>query len=235
MAFHCDVHTHILPEIDDGSPDVQISVMLLDVLQQQGVDHVALTPHFYSHKDKISRFISRRQASLEELRNEYTGNIVLHTGCEVYVTEGLFMQQGLKALCYGSSSYMLTEFNYNYSFSSDSKAVIYINKLLNEYGITPVIAHIERYHNIINNMDNARRLIDMGCKFQINLMSLSSFFESKKILKLMNNNMIFVLGTDTHSFDKGLQYDTGTAKIEKHCGSLYLEQLNKNAEKILEI
>ena len=66
-----DFHTHILPGMDDGSRDVHESIQALTLEDEQGVQEILLTPHFYAHIDKVSSFLERREALFSEI-NEST-------------------------------------------------------------------------------------------------------------------------------------------------------------------
>ena len=63
-----DFHTHILPGMDDGAETVQQSIKMLRMLRKQGVDRVALTPHFYAHRESVDSFLDRRQTAFEQLQ-----------------------------------------------------------------------------------------------------------------------------------------------------------------------
>ena len=62
-----DLHTHILPGMDDGAVTVEDSLAMLELQRSQGVDTVVLTPHFYSNREGISRFLLRRGQALVQL------------------------------------------------------------------------------------------------------------------------------------------------------------------------
>ena len=65
-----DIHTHILPNFDDGSASVEISVNMLKALREQGVKNVVLTPHFYDYRTDVDSFVQKRQKALDVLIEE---------------------------------------------------------------------------------------------------------------------------------------------------------------------
>lgn len=226
-----DMHTHILPDIDDGSPDVDISISLIDKLRDHGVTTIALTPHFYSNQESLSGFLERRRKSYDELMAENIQNMKFSLGAEVFVTEKIFNASNLEVLCYELTDYMLSEFSYSSSFTGGSFQQLL--QLTKTYKVKPLIAHIERYPALMKDPKKIERLINMGCYMQINLSSLSVWRTGKKLLKYIEEGLVHVVGTDTHSFSKGSDYDTGFQIIEKKLGSSYCEKLTQNAERML--
>ena len=78
-----DFHTHILPGIDDGSRNVEMSLRMLAAQREQQVDEIVATPHFYAQKDSVEEFLLRRQRSYEKLKtameeNGLTRSCILH-------------------------------------------------------------------------------------------------------------------------------------------------------------
>lgn len=225
------MHTHILAEIDDGSPDVNLSKEFVEILKGQGVTHIALTPHFYSFKKCLHDFISDRENAYNELSALNIQNVSFTLGSEVYLTESLFKYKDLSALCYGNTYNMLTELPYDRGF--DKSTYEMINMLIRQYKIIPVLAHIERYPSLFKNIDYIKDLCNKGVKMQINTTSLLQFGTSSKIIKLIKNNFVHALGTDTHSFAKGLDYEKGANVIIKKAGSEYLDEICEASLKIL--
>mgnify|MGYP002089728718 CR=1 FL=1 len=70
-----DFHTHILPEIDDGSRNVEMSLNMLAAQREQQVDEIVATPHFYAQKDSVEEFLLRRQRSYEKLKTKWQRQI----------------------------------------------------------------------------------------------------------------------------------------------------------------
>lgn len=226
------MHTHILPQMDDGADADDISVMLLDNLESQGVTHLALTSHYYSHRDDLNHFLARRNAAYKQLMLSYDGNIKLYLGSEVYLTEELFNNENLFPLCYNKSRYMLTELPYDSEFNENTIGLL--NRLIEDYSVMPVLAHVERYSFLMKGLDNINALVRMGCIVQVNVNSFCDFFVRRKLLALAQNKLIHVIGTDTHSFVKGSDYITGYNIAVKKAGAEFVNKCFENSLKILE-
>lgn len=201
MKLLYDMHSHILPNVDDGAKTVEESLTLINRLKRAGVTDICLTPHYYTHKESLVDFLNRRNLAFSELTAYATDDINLHLGAEVFVTKYLFSNDSdLKSVCYDGTSYMLTEFPYSSTFEGES--MVYINKLINNYGITPVLAHIERYPNLLKRQDILEELIDMGVIIQSNACSFSDFFSKLKLTKLLKKGCIHIFGSDAHSLTR---------------------------------
>lgn len=227
-----DMHTHILPGIDDGSKSVDQSVELLNGLKTQGVDAVCFTPHYYSHMVSAQEFLQKRNLAFETLKDKIPKGLEVCLGAEVFVTNYLFSDENdLKSVCYGKSDFMLTEFPYSSDFEDDC----YTNLLkIMGQGIIPVFAHIERYQKLLKNHRKIRELADMGVLFQSNAVSFSELGTRKKLVKLVEQGLVHVIGTDVHSENRNSYkyYDTAIKYIEKKLGIEAVEWLCKNSEEI---
>lgn len=197
MDFY-DMHTHILPGIDDGSETVQNSVLMLECLKKQGVTNVCFTPHMYSQETSIDDFLTLRQNAFEQLKPHLPDGMSFCLGAEVFVTDFLFTNDNLNRLCYGDSEFMLTEFSYTSEFQGRSYRQLC--KLINGYSITPVIPHIERYPALMKSSELRNELKDMGVIFQTNMRSFEDFKRRIKLSRLIKNGEIDLFGTDAHSF-----------------------------------
>ena len=138
-----DIHSHILPGIDDGSKNLRMSLGLIDMLIDQGIDTVAATPHFYADRVSVEKFLSRRQRAYESLAEALENTpkapkILL--GAEVAYYSGISSLEGLDSLCIGDSSTLLLEM----PLSAWSEYMISEVLNISCSGITVVIAHIER-------------------------------------------------------------------------------------------
>ena len=114
-----DMHSHILPGIDDGAKTVEDSLELLSCLKNQGVTNVCLTPHFYTNEISLEDFIAERAEKFEKFKTHIPNGMNIVLGTEVYVTKYLFNNENIKGINYGNSNYILTEFPYNATFSDN--------------------------------------------------------------------------------------------------------------------
>ncbi|MEE1057021.1 MAG: CpsB/CapC family capsule biosynthesis tyrosine phosphatase [Acutalibacteraceae bacterium] len=236
-----DIHTHILPGIDDGSPDVDISLILIEELEKQGVSHIALTPHFYTqffdmstgfskNGTTVKEYLDTRDMCLNSLKAEYTGKIKFILGCELHMSENILKAKDLTPFCYQNTNYLLAEMPYNSTFPNDQ--IEWLRILIKHFDVVPVLAHIERYPVLIKNKALLEQLIDMGCMVQINTQSLYTMFLGKKIVKMINSGYIHFLGSDTHSTMRGCDFAQGYAIIKKHCTEDKIKLFSLNSKKI---
>lgn len=230
--IYFDMHSHILPGVDDGCKNVTESLQLINLLLKDGINNICLTPHFYTHHKSIEDFVDKRNEAFEILKESVPENVNLCLGAEVYVTQYLFNNSDISSVCYGNSKYILTEFAYPSSFNGKSMNMLI--RIRDNYGLIPVIPHIERYENVFYDYEKLEELTDMGVIIQTNASSLSGFRRKKHILKLINEGLIHILGTDAHSLSKGnpQTYMEACNLIEKKCGRQKLRKMQLKAEEI---
>lgn len=209
-----DLHTHILPKLDDGSTSESMSMEMLDHLRRQQVDAVVLTPHYYSHQLSISDFVEKRRVSVERLLQvgAFEQN-KLYIGAEVYLSDYLFNNRDLSPLYINGTRTMLVEFPYNKKI--DDRMIDKVDRLISEYGITPVIAHVERYPSLIRSKKALDRLLSYGSVLQVNVSSFTTFGK-RRLISLVKNGYIGALGTDAHNLtSRPAEYNEGYRVLEK--------------------
>ncbi len=226
-----DVHSHILPGIDDGSPDVETSLKMIEALQSQGARAIVLTPHYYSDSISYEDFVARRDNALHLLEKSLPpGSPKLIPAAEVYITKYLLNNSNLDALKIGNTNYALIEHPFSCDFSQET-----YDRLLSlnyDYGIKPILAHIERYPAFMDDGDLLDSYIEMGCIAQVNI---SSFVDSsrslrKKLFKYLESGRIHLIGTDCHNLSsRKPDFETGVNAIIKKCGAEAVDVLERNA------
>lgn len=229
-----DFHTHLLPGIDDGSPDTATSVRMLESLHQQGIDRVVATPHFYLMRDDIESFLKRRLDSAESLaavvkNRQDIPRVAL--GAEVLIYPEIGTIEDIEALCIEGTNYMLVEMPMDRWTS-----VIYdvLNKLRTRR-IIPIIAHIERYMKLQKDKQVVYRLIDLGCIIQAN----SRFFISAKTrcraVKMVRDDAIQLIGSDCHDMARRKPDIAGAYEIiEKKLGKYGMEGIDCVTDMVLQ-
>lgn len=232
-----DIHTHILPDIDDGSADIDISLILLEELEEQGVTHVAFTPHFYSQNfdmkigvsmmgETIEQYLDRRLHCFKMVSNAYEGDMRFTYGCEVYMSENLLEADDLSFFCYRNTNFMLVEMPYDSNFPPEQ--IEWLNALIHHYRIVPILAHIERYPILIKNPYMLETLVNMGCMAQVNTEGLYTRFLGKKLIKLINMGFVHFIGSDTHSTIRGCDYGRGYRILDKNCPPEVISRIIQN-------
>ena len=227
-----DFHTHILPGIDDGAKDIEETKGLLQSLKKQGVSTVVLTPHYYSHKISAEDFLQKRIAAYEKVINEIESDMTFVLGSESYLTRYFFYNDEISPFCVNEKLYLLVELAYDTEFRKDTLSQF--EQILDDYGKIPVLAHLERYPYLIKNKSLIQYLVDMGCLMQTNLKSIHKPFLSRKLLKLMKENLVHVVGTDCHNLtQRPPEFQPNISLIEKKLSRDVVIQLMKNAENII--
>ncbi len=230
-----DLHCHILPCIDDGPQDVEGAVALVRKELADGVDTIAVTPHFIKPKQNIEDFCARRQKSLEVLqkaleKEEVKIGIVL--GAEVALCVDLPQTERIERLLYAGTDFMLVELpgEYYYDWIPET---LYQLRLM---GITPILAHIERCHYLIKETKNLCELVDSGCLAQMNAPFLlhSGLIEFPRIRRLMERRLAHLVATDSHSLaHRPPLLGEAMEKIQKKWGKDAEKYFCENAQRVL--
>lgn len=188
-----DFHAHVLPWADHGSSSVETTLFQLNAASEIGVGTVVATPHFYPQYENAERFITRRNACYERLKQQLTDahpEIIL--GAEVLICDNIEAMPGLDTLCLGDTKLILLEL----PFTDFSASYIDSVKSMTRQGYTVVIAHADRY-----NPDNVNRLISIGALIQLNADSLSKLFVQPHLKSWIEKNKVIAIGSDIHGSD----------------------------------
>lgn len=195
-----DIHNHILPGIDDGAKTVENSLLLVKKMKTLGIKQFIPTPHimqdFYPNTDETIG--SAYQNLLEALTSKLLGSITLNPAAEYMLDshfESLLENRNLFTL---KKDYVLVEMSY---FQAPINLEDIIFKIKTQ-GYSPVLAHPERYSFYHNNLEYYKRLKQLGCFFQLNMLSLSEHY-GKSVEKtanyLIEEQLIDFIGTDIHN------------------------------------
>ena len=191
-----DIHTHILPGVDDGAGDWEETITLLKMAYEQGTRHLIATPHF-SRRQEVGRLkeLCRR---LEREAGSISSDYHVSLGQEIMYFESIleYLGEG-KALTLAGSRYVLVEFAPGDSFGRISRAV----RQLVQASYFPVIAHVERYPCLARD-ELLKELIDYGAYLQVNFKSLTGVWMDKRLRWCSRNlkkGYIHVLATDMHN------------------------------------
>ena len=199
LPFATDIHSHILPGIDDGSPDVETSIELIKGLMQLGIKSSIATPHIIG--DLYRNNAGTILPALELLRNElkvrdidFTVNAAAEYMLDSYFFELLNEKTKLLTL---RDNIILTEFSYA-SMPQDPGKMSFA--IITE-GYSPILAHPERYPYYYGNYKMFNHLADLGFMLQINMLSLTGYYgrDAFKVTQyLIENDLVSYLGTDMH-------------------------------------
>lgn len=198
-----DLHTHILPGFDDGADTVETSLAMLREEYAQGVDTVALTPHFYRDREHLPDFLRRRKeacyklltaiTALSEEERKMLPKLIL--GAEVAWVPNLAQLPELERLCYQDTKYLLLELP---SAPWDDMLFRQIYDLMNCRGITPIIAHIDRYWGL-QEKKQFETLFSLGVPVQLSAEPLLHFAMRGRALRLIRGGKVQMIISDAHN------------------------------------
>lgn len=196
-----DIHMHLIPGVDDGAENMEMSLLMLLQAQEQGIRKMITTPHSeaFRYSKEGGRIIFRR---LAEAAAKIFPDMSLALGCEVYC-EAALMQQVLEDLDSGryptmnGTRYVLMEFS-QWIVPEDTIPCV---AALVKGGYKPIIAHMERYRHLRENMELVDQFRELGALIQLNAYSL--FDEMDDGIKnwarrLVQERKADFLGTDAH-------------------------------------
>ncbi len=195
-----DIHSHILPGIDDGAQTIETSTAILKKAEELGVENIIATPHFiYGKYENDFQSVVKAVEELNKAAEEEGLKIKVFPGQEVFLdkqSDVLYKEGLIKGL--NGTDYMLMEF----PFDGDPLSALDIIYELKLLGVKPVLAHPERYMEIIRKPELINDFIAEGCLFQINAGSLAGKY-GKDVLKLagvfIQHGIIDFVGSDAHS------------------------------------
>ena len=191
-----DIHSHVLPGIDDGSGSVEESLAMLRASACQGIDCIAATPHFYPMEDTPEKFLTRREEAAERLRSAWRPGLPkLLLGAEVYFFEGMSRVEALDMFCLEGSRVLLVEMPFG---PWPEWAVSEVVSLRERRGLTVVLAHIERYFRW-QPKGIWDELPDMGILTQCNAGFFLDWKTRGKARRMFKQGKISFLGSDAHN------------------------------------
>ena len=194
-----DLHSHIIPGIDDGSKSVEETFNMIEEAKEAGFTDIVLTSHFLTHYyEPTTGEIVLWKEKLQEIIEKKKIEINLHSGMEIYISnkiEELIKEK--KILTLANSRYMLIEL----PLSSTVNYFDFVLYFLQSISIQLILAHPERYKNVQENPELIQEYIDKGALIQCNYGSILGLYggKAKKVIKyLLKNNQVHFLGSDCH-------------------------------------
>ena len=236
-----DFHTHILPGIDDGSKDIDMTEKMLRMEQSMGVSHIYATPHFYAHRRSIESFLERRDRALSKVRAlpGYGDSLPTVTpGAEVYYFSGMGRAKQLSELCIEGTDLLLLELPFAQWHSDLVKD---IEDIMDKRGLRIILAHLERYEGFQKSRHVWDRIVEMPLTIQLNcedIIDAGSIFRRnhmhKTSLELLSRHNNIIIGSDCHNLtDRKPNLAEARIVIEKKMGFERLTQIDKYTKEFL--
>ena len=196
-----DVHTHILPAVDDGAMDLQMTCRMLTAEKSSGVDRVILTPHYYPQEEEISVFLQRREAAWSQLQAAYLPGKMpeIRMGAEVRYCEFLG-EMNVNSLTLAGGRYLLLELP---GGNQPRRLTQTVDALLSQ-DITPVFAHIERCIYFRDTPKLLADLIHMGALAQVSAHAVFDKRDKRFAMACLENGLAHIIASDTHDMDARL-------------------------------
>jgi protein-tyrosine phosphatase len=190
------------------------------------------TPHFYATRDRVDTFLDRRREAWETLKPrmgaDYPG-IVL--GAEVAFFRGISRAERLEALKIEGTDCILLEMPFR-PWSEDD--VDEVSEILEKHGYTIILAHIERYLAMRGNADYIGNLLELPVLAQINAESLLDWRQRGKLIKMVRNGQVHLLGSDCHGIHhRPPNLGEGREILRKKTGTEYLDRIDRRSEELL--
>lgn len=197
-----DIHCHLLPGIDDGSPSVETSIELLEALTAAGLTRFICTPHIIGDLYRNTpQTVNNALAILQKACSDRNINVELSAGAE-YMMDDYFMDllRRKEPLLVLAKNYVLTELSYATPPGNLEKIAFELN--INGY--QPLMAHPERYFYYHKNYAAYHRMKELGFLLQVNLLSITGYYgkaAAKAAKYIIENNLHDFVGTDLHHFN----------------------------------
>ncbi|MBQ9685113.1 MAG: hypothetical protein IJV41_01015 [Oscillospiraceae bacterium] len=213
-----DFHSHILPEIDDGSDSIETSLAMLRESRRQGVDLICATSHFYADEDDPASYLARRNHAYARLRaamgdsKEYPE---IRLGAEILYFPGISVAEEMRGLILERTPFLLVE----------PPMMPWSEEMLDEVELCgetlsciPVIAHIDRYMRLLNDYTLFDRVKDRRLLIQVN----ASFFVHHDTrdfaLECLREGRIHFMGSDCHNMGSRRPNMGHAAQVIRHAG-----------------
>ncbi|MDP9079760.1 MAG: capsular biosynthesis protein [Bacteroidota bacterium] len=191
-----DMHSHVLPGIDDGAQNPQESIFLIKHMMELGIKKIIATPHIMIdyYKNTPETINGALKILKEELVKEKM-DIEVQAAAEHYFDETFEARVNEQKLMTMGDNYVLFEF----SFINKPPNAIPVIQRLNDLGYKPILAHPERYPYM--DLDQFKTLHNWGVDFQVNTISLAGYYgkESKRLAEeLIDNQLVDFISSDMH-------------------------------------
>ncbi len=234
---YLDIHSHILPGVDDGSKDWEMTMQMLKLAYRQGVRHIVATPHNYpGTRTQDNGEIRKLVKEANEKAKQIADDLEILSGNEILYRRGIPEEIAAgHILTMADSRYLLVEF-----YPGERYREVYqgLRELI-EAGYHPIVAHMERVQALFENEDNIWEVIKLGALIQVNTLSLTGgFFDRRcaRLRKFIEKGIVHFFGSDCHNTsERSPMMKDCVEKLYKKLPEGCLERmLNENQEYFLQ-
>lgn len=192
-----DIHTHILPNVDDGSKDLETSIKMIEIEISQGVTDIVLTPHIQS---RVTKATKEEQVIafniLKDVVKDLKFDVNLHLAGEIHYRAHL--KTNYDDYAFGKYKYILMEFPTRIETPIED-----ICFDLMHMGYQVIVAHAERYKYL--SIEDIKNIKKTGALIQTNassILNLDKSVDKKTVKQMIKHDLIDLIATDTHNLDK---------------------------------
>lgn len=199
LCFNTDIHCHIIPGIDDGSPDINTSIELIERMQSWGITRIIATPHVTQASfENTPHTMSQALDALKQELQSRGNNIEISHSAEYRIDELFLSHLNDNIIVPMPDNYLLVE----NSFIQEPWNLDQLLFDLKVKGYKPILAHPERYMYYYDRKDRYKAIHNTGTKLQINILSLAGYHgkdEKRMAKELIDKGLVDFIGTDLHS------------------------------------
>ena len=193
-----DMHSHIIPGIDDGAQTINDSLQLAKKFESLGFKKLIATPHimadyFRNTPDTINKGLDILRKGLQDIQL----NLTVDAAAEYYLDETLEKKVKQKEVLTFGDNYLLFELSY----INVPQNLINFIKTIQDAGYNPVLAHPERYPYYYNSIENHHQIRETGCLLQLNSIALTGYYgvgAKKTAEEMVENHLVDFIGSDMH-------------------------------------
>ena len=190
-----DFHSHILPQVDDGSQSPEQTLAMLQAAYDQGVRYMVATPHFYADAMIPETFLEKRAKAAAQLpQGEGLPQVIL--GAETAYFDHMSRSDAIRQMRIQGTDLLLVEMPFS---AWTDRIVEDVCMLTDRQGLTPVLAHVERYRQRDQFLKYWQELLSAGVLFQYNAGSFLRGSQRGWVLKQLKNGLVHFLGSDCHN------------------------------------
>lgn len=229
-----DFHSHILPNVDDGSKSVEMSLEMLRREARQGIKTVVLTPHFYANHDSPAKFserCNRAEAKLREAMKNCSDLPELVVGSEVHFFEGISDCEFLNQMAIAGTNCVLVEMPMR---AWSERMLVELEGIRQKRKLIPIIAHIDRYMGVFKDNGIPDKLSELPVYSQVNANFFINRWSRRLALRLLAQDKIHLLGSDCHDLKERIP-NLGMALevIKSSLGESAVERINYYENKLI--
>ncbi len=225
------MHCHVIPGVDDGAPDMQTSLQMLQMQWDEGIDTVIATPHYVLMHNRYSYHgLEETFAGLQAECRKILPGMKLYLGNEVLYDNGIMERLRRKRIhTLAGTRCLLLEFNVRAEEEMIRSAV----RECTNIGYKPVLAHVERYYSMKGKPAFVEELINRGALLQCNTQAVTSSLldgEGRWARKMIQDGYVSFLATDAHDLkNRSPQYKKAFEWVRRKCDPEIAERIRKAA------